>query len=99
MRVGRKIRSSSCHTQIADGENGGVMMNEFPPKYIEVVQESSGTDVPLVNISEYLEILFDLGIKDSDLPVVQPIFQKHIWDRFKAGDGAEKMEKAIAEIA
>ena len=29
-------------TQIADGENGGVMMNEFPPKYLEVVRECSG---------------------------------------------------------
>ena len=26
-------------TQIADGENGGVMMNEFPPKYMEVVSD------------------------------------------------------------
>jgi len=25
-------------TQIADGENGGVMMNEFPPKYFDVVR-------------------------------------------------------------
>ncbi len=24
-------------TQIADGENGGVMMNEFPPRYLEVM--------------------------------------------------------------
>ena len=30
-------------TQIADGENGGVMMNEFPAKYFEVVRESSGS--------------------------------------------------------
>lgn len=35
-------------TQIADGENGGVMMNEFPPKYLEVVRESSGMDTPLM---------------------------------------------------
>ena len=28
-------------TQIADGENGGVMMNEFPSKYLEVVRECS----------------------------------------------------------
>src|SRR2546427_33938 len=27
-------------TQIADGENGGVMMNEFPGKYLEVMRES-----------------------------------------------------------
>jgi hypothetical protein len=25
-------------TQIADGENGGVMMNEFPDKFMEVVR-------------------------------------------------------------
>ena len=30
-------------TQIADGENGGVMMNEFPPKYHQVVRECSGS--------------------------------------------------------
>ena len=49
-------------TQIADGENGGVMMNEFPPKYFEVVRESSGSDTPLMNVSEYLEHLRALGI-------------------------------------
>ena len=36
-------------TQIADGENGGVMMNEFPPKYLEVVREASHADTPLMN--------------------------------------------------
>ena len=33
--------------QIADGENGGVMMNEFPSKYLEVVRESSGSATPI----------------------------------------------------
>ncbi len=37
-------------TQIADGENGGVMMNEFPGKYMEVVRESSGSETPLMNV-------------------------------------------------
>ena len=36
-------------TQIADGENGGVMMNEFPSKYFEVVRESSGSATPILN--------------------------------------------------
>ena len=85
-------------TQIADGENGGVMMNEFPPKYQEVVREASGSDSPLMNATEYLEHLFALGIKEEDLPVIQPIWQKAIWDRFSPGDGAEKLEKTIAEI-
>ena len=85
-------------TQIADGENGGVMMNEFPPKYTEVVRESSGSDVPLVNVTEYLEYLFSLGVKEDDFPALQPLFQFRIWERFKPGDGPEKMERAIEEL-
>ncbi len=85
-------------TQIADGENGGVMMNEFPSKYMEVVRESSGSDVSLVNVSEYLEYIFSLGIKEKDLPLVQPIKQKKIWDNFKVGSGAEKLAKVIEEL-
>src|SRR5208282_5640307 len=56
-------------TQIADGENGGVMMNEFPPKYFDVVRECSGSDTPLMNVTEYLEHLFAMGIKQDNLPV------------------------------
>ncbi|MGA2734404.1 MAG: glycosyl hydrolase family 57 [Syntrophobacteraceae bacterium] len=85
-------------TQIADGENGGVMMNEFPPKYMEVIRESSGSDVPMVNVTEYLEYLFSLGIKEEDFPALQPILQFRIWERFKPGDGPEKMERAIEEL-
>ena len=33
-------------TQIADGENGGVMMNEFPAKYLEVMRESARAPDP-----------------------------------------------------
>ncbi len=85
-------------TQIADGENGGVMMNEFPSKFMEVANESSGSDVPMVNISEYLEYLFSLGIKEEDLPVLQPIHQKRIWERFQPGDGDEKLSKVIEDL-
>ncbi|MGZ8217332.1 glycosyl hydrolase family 57 [Methylomagnum sp.] len=85
-------------TQIADGENGGVMMNEFPSKFMDAVREGSHSDTPLMNVTEYLEFLFAMGIKESDLPVVQPQFQKLIWDRIKPGDGPEKLEKAIEEI-
>jgi hypothetical protein len=82
-------------SQIADGENGGVMMNEFPPKYREVVRESSGSDVPLLNVSEYLEALEEMGIRESDFEPVQPIHQKTLWDRVQPGDGPEQLEKAI----
>ena len=46
-------------TQIADGENGGVMMNEFPSKYLDVMREASGSDTPAMNGTEYLERLFE----------------------------------------
>ena len=85
-------------TQIADGENGGVMMNEFPPKYLEVMAESSGSDTPAMNATEYLEHLFAIGIKESDLPVLQPLFQKAIWERFQPGDGPERLNQTIEEL-
>lgn len=85
-------------TQIADGENGGVMMNEFPPKFMEVVRESTGSDSPMMNVSEYLENLFAMGIKESDLTTIQPLFQKRIWDRVPKGSGPEKVKKAIEDL-
>jgi len=85
-------------TQIADGENGGVMMNEFPPKYLDVVRECSGSPTPILNVSEYLEHLFGLGIQEKDLPTLQPIFQKRIWDRFRPGEGAEQLAKVISQL-
>ena len=85
-------------TQIADGENGGVMMNEFPPKYLEVVRESSGTDVPLVNGTEYLEYLFAAGISEADLPPLQPIHQQRIWSRLEPGAGPERLAQTIEEL-
>lgn len=85
-------------TQIGDGENGGVMMNEFPPKYMDVVREASGTEVAMLNVTEYLEYLSSIGIKEDDLPLLQPIMQKRIWDRFPAGAGSEKMEEIISQL-
>lgn len=85
-------------TQIADGENGGVMMNEFPPKFMEAVRGASGSDSPLMNASEYLEHLFAAGVKESDLPEVQPLFHDRIWARIQPGDGPQALEKAIADL-
>jgi hypothetical protein len=85
-------------TQIADGENGGVMMNEFPPKFMEAVRAASGSDVPLMNASEYLEHLFGLGIKESDLPEIQPLFHRKIWEHMTPGDGPERLERVIDEL-
>ncbi len=84
-------------TQIADGENGGVMMNEFPPKFLECVRESSHGDTPLMNGTEYLEHLYAMGFKETDFPAIQPQWQKQIWSRMKPGDGPEKLKQTIEE--
>jgi len=85
-------------TQIADGENGGVMMNEFPGKYLEVMREASGGPTPPVNVTEYLEHLESAGLKAEDFPAVQPIHQKRLWDRFRDGAGPEEMAETIARL-
>ena len=85
-------------TQIADGENGGVMMNEFPPKYADVVEEASWSDTPLMHVSEYLEHLSAAGIREDQFPTLQPLFQKAIWDRFSPGDSRAKLDAVIDEL-
>jgi len=85
-------------TQIADGENGGVMMNEFPPKYLEATNEASGSRTPPVNVTEYLEYLDHIGVTEADFPSVQPIMQQRIWDRLPDGAGPEALAKTIADL-
>jgi Glycosyl hydrolase family 57 len=84
--------------QIADGENGGVMMNEFPPKYFEVIRECSGSQTPAVNVTEYLERLRSAGVGPEDLPVIQPLFQSRIWDRMSPGDGPDRLAEVIGQL-
>jgi hypothetical protein len=85
-------------TQIADGENGGVMMNEFPPKYLEVVRECSGSRTPILNVTEYLEQLFATGVQPADLPAVQPILQHRIWQQLIPGDGPGRLTEVIERL-
>jgi hypothetical protein len=85
-------------TQIADGENGGVMMNEFPGKYQDVMTEASDTRTPPVNVTEYLEYLDTLAITEEDYPAVQPIMQHRIWERFTDGAGAQVLEQIIEDL-
>jgi hypothetical protein len=85
-------------TQIADGENGGVMMNEFPPKYLEVMRECSGSATPILNGTEYLERLSAGGVTEGELPVAQPLFQQRIWERMSPGDGPDRLADVIEDL-
>jgi hypothetical protein len=97
MLAGRRV--PPLVTQIADGENGGVMMHEFPPKYFEVVRAASGSDVPLVTVREYLDHLWSLGLTAADLPPIQPVRQQRVWTRMRPGDGPERLAAVLGELA
>lgn len=79
-------------SQIADGENGGVMMNEFPAAFRQAHQrlaaEASGTAA--LNGSEYLQLLAEAGLGEADFPPIQAVGQH----AFRAGAGAMAMEGA-----
>ena len=88
-------------SQIADGENGGVMMNEFPEAFRQANRRirDRGPDTAALNGSEYLEQLDALGLNWSDLPQIQAVHQHRLWQR--AGDAAdgERIAETIAELS
>jgi hypothetical protein len=89
------VQAPPLVTQIADGENGGVMMNEFPDKYLSVMAEASGSGHPPMNVTEYLELLKEAGAERPGFPAIQPIHQQKIWDRVGEGAGREAVSAAI----
>lgn len=78
--------------QIGDGENGGVMMNEFPPAYKQAFNEITPEGTVSLTGSEYLEFIRRSGLKDGDLIPVQPVMQNRIWEFLKnPGPGAAEI--------
>lgn len=94
----------ACVTQIADGENGGVMMNEFPrdfsPVWYEIKENGrSTTGVVGLNGTEYLELLAASGVKPEDYPPIQAVQQHKIWQRVDPDTASpEAVAQAIAEL-
>lgn len=87
-------------TQIGDGENGGVMMNEFPPGYKQawhdMAQNGGGkTGVVGVNGTEYLELIENAGANPEDYPACQPVGQHLIWERVS---NTKTVEQVIEEL-
>ncbi len=69
--------------QMGDGENGGVMMNEFPPMYKQVFNEVTKEGVVAMNGSEYLELIKEKGVREESFIPVEPILQHRIWEYVK----------------
>jgi hypothetical protein len=73
-------------------------MNEFPPKYVEVMAEASGSDTPPVNVSEYLDALAAMGIDEQDFSPIQPILQHRIWERLPERAGPKALNEVIETL-
>jgi hypothetical protein len=91
-------------TQIGDGENGGVMMNEFPGAFWRAWQEmaqSGGRTRRVVGLTgtEYLELIEAAGCAPESYPLCQPVGQYQLRQRVPSGDlkpGA--VEEAITQL-
>jgi len=86
--------------QIGDGENGGVMMNEFPSAYDRAFDElgaGGASGVVAMNGTEYLEALAAMGVDERVFPTVQPVSQHRIWEQV-TGSGPGAADRAIARV-
>ena len=90
----------SCVSQIADGENGGVMMNEYARDFQPVWYElKDNSDVVGLNGTEYIELIEAAGVNPEDYPVCQAVGQHKIWQRVDPDTVTpEKLQKAIADL-
>ena len=93
--AGKNIPPFVC--QVGDGENGGVMMNEFPPAFMKTYNEMQDGRVVAMNGSEYIEFVKQAGLKESDFIPVQPISQHRIWQKV-AQPGPHAADAAIDRI-
>ncbi len=95
------VEVPSLVTQIADGENGGVMMNEFPRDFPRPWQEirDQQSGVAGFNGTEYLELIEAAGVNPEDYPTCQAVQQHKIWQRVDPAHATvEGVEGAIADL-
>ncbi len=89
-------------SQIADGENGGVMMNEFPQAFIQAYKKigpKTNTNPTIaMNGSEYLDFLETSNIDEDSYPLIQAINQHKIWEKISGAITPTSFKKAIEEL-
>ena len=88
-------------SQISDGENGGVMMNEFPGAFKRAWHESCHQqNITGINGTEYLELLAAEGITEQDFPTCQAVGQHRLWKLLDNDDiTSERVKDAISALA
>jgi hypothetical protein len=92
----------SLVSQIADGENGGVMMNEFPRDFQPVwhqIRDEQSPSVVGMNGTEYLELIEAAGANPEDYPKIQAVHQHRIWQKVDPNRATpEAVEQAIGQL-
>jgi hypothetical protein len=86
-------------TQIGDGENGGVMMNEFPSAFkkawYEVHDGGAKSGVVGLTGTEYLELIEAAGCQPDDYPTCQAVGQFQIWEASRLNGEPNSVARAI----
>jgi Glycosyl hydrolase family 57 len=91
-------------TQIGDGENGGVMMNEFPDGFKNAwydMSHNNGSTSGVVGLNgtEYLELIEAAGCKPEDYPACQAVGQHLLWEQVSPESATpEKVAEAIEAV-
>ena len=91
-------------SQIADGENDGVMMNEFPGAFKRAwhdIRQQGGGKCSAVGLTgtEYLELIEAAGCNPEDYLPCQPTGQYLLWQRVNPeASSSEAVEDAIAAL-
>ncbi|MEB3270485.1 MAG: glycosyl hydrolase family 57 [Synechococcus sp.] len=96
------LRIPPLVSQIADGENGGVMMNEFPQAFLQahrrLASESGACGTVALNGTEYLELLEAAGAREADFPPIQAVGQHRLWQEVGDQPTAASVELAIERL-
>jgi hypothetical protein len=87
-------------TQIADGENGGVMMNEFPEAFRQAHRRlrENGDRCIALNGTEYLAHLDAAGIDSSAFPTIQAVGQSRVWEAVGSAPTPAAVQAAIERL-
>ncbi|MCP9931645.1 glycosyl hydrolase family 57 [Cyanobium sp. AMD-g] len=92
----------SLVSQIADGENGGVMMNEFPSAFLQahhaIAAKGSDQATVAINGTEYLELLEAAGVAASEFPTIQAVQQHKLWQQLDGSPTPSATTAAIAQL-
>ena len=90
----------SLVAQIADGENGGVMMNEFPAAFEQANrrQRDDSPNTAAINGSEYLEWVEASGLEPADYPAIQAVGQARLFEQLGDARGADAVGAAITAV-